>query len=279
MAIATGFTAERMLEIENETVVSGVIDENYHLILTTREGLTIDAGYVRGAPGSDATVPDATTTVKGKLELASSLEVQLGLSTNKAVTPSTLSARTANEARTGLVERASQAEVDGGTDATRFISPKTLHDSLELPLPWVGNGSVSTVISSTAWASIPGNLRATFPAYDRDVLVEASFGALGLTSAGYWMVGVSIFDDNGGTTWSILPERGDPGIGGDPDVSYYGLYAPFAQSTQQVQLHGIKRLVIPAGTPSVFQMAMRKSTSSVTSMNYTSMEINFLRWL
>ncbi|MET0786629.1 MAG: tail fiber domain-containing protein [Paenisporosarcina sp.] len=50
MATVTGFTAERMLEIENTTVVDGEIQGD-NLILLTREGTPIDAGNVRGPVG------------------------------------------------------------------------------------------------------------------------------------------------------------------------------------------------------------------------------------
>lgn len=50
MATVTGFTAERMLEIENSTVVDGdIVGDN--LILRTRGGTEIDAGVVKGDKG------------------------------------------------------------------------------------------------------------------------------------------------------------------------------------------------------------------------------------
>jgi len=51
MATVTGFTAERMLEIENSTVVDGeVVGDN--LMLIRRDGIQIDAGNVRGPTGA-----------------------------------------------------------------------------------------------------------------------------------------------------------------------------------------------------------------------------------
>lgn len=50
MATVTGFTAARMLEIENSTVVDGdIVGDN--LILMTRDGTPIDAGVVKGDKG------------------------------------------------------------------------------------------------------------------------------------------------------------------------------------------------------------------------------------
>lgn len=50
MATVTGFTAARMLEIEDNTVVDGSVVGN-NLILEKHNGTTIDAGNVRGPQG------------------------------------------------------------------------------------------------------------------------------------------------------------------------------------------------------------------------------------
>jgi hypothetical protein len=74
----------------------------------------------------------ATTTVLGLVTLATDAEVQTGTDSNKAITPSSLSARTATETRTGLAEIATQAETDAGTDDQRIVTPlklKTLLDN------------------------------------------------------------------------------------------------------------------------------------------------------
>lgn len=52
MATVTGFTAARMLAIENATIVGGHIDSHGNLILETRDGQHILGGYVQGAPGA-----------------------------------------------------------------------------------------------------------------------------------------------------------------------------------------------------------------------------------
>lgn len=51
MATVTGFTAERMQEIEDSTVVDGEIDVNGDLQLLTRDGTPINAGHVVGPTG------------------------------------------------------------------------------------------------------------------------------------------------------------------------------------------------------------------------------------
>src|SRR5688500_8739258 len=54
MAVVTGFTAARMLEIENTTVVDGTISGD-NLLLEQRDGTIIDAGNVRGPQGIPGT--------------------------------------------------------------------------------------------------------------------------------------------------------------------------------------------------------------------------------
>lgn len=51
MASVTGFTAERMKQIEDTTVVDGDVDGSGHLILKTRDNTPIDAGSVIGPVG------------------------------------------------------------------------------------------------------------------------------------------------------------------------------------------------------------------------------------
>lgn len=75
----------------------------------------------------DANVaPDATTTVKGKVELATDAETQTGTDTVRAITPSNLTARSATTTRTGIAELATAAEVTAGTDPDRIVTPATL---------------------------------------------------------------------------------------------------------------------------------------------------------
>ena len=150
-----------------------------------------------------------------------------------------------------------------------------------LPAPFVGNGNSAASIGSTGWAAIPGALRAEYPAYTRDLLVDVRFGALGSVSTGYWMIGMSIFQSSG-PAWNVPPEQGDPGLFSSPSVgqSLYGLYAQFSQTTTQVGLSGTKRVKVPAGVASVFQMAARKSVASATAvMNYSSMEVIPVAWV
>lgn len=59
MAVVTGYTASRMKQIEDESVVSGlVVGDN--LVLKTRNGATITAGNVRGPADSNVVTLPAT---------------------------------------------------------------------------------------------------------------------------------------------------------------------------------------------------------------------------
>jgi hypothetical protein len=80
VATITGLTAERMLQIEASSVVSGVINEFDHLILSQHDGTPIDAGPLPGTP-------DASTTVKGRVELATEAETIAFTDTTRAITP------------------------------------------------------------------------------------------------------------------------------------------------------------------------------------------------
>lgn len=67
--------------------------------------------------------PIASTTQAGLVELATDVEVQTGTDTSRAVTPSGLTSRVATTTQTGLVELATIVEVQTGTDTTRAITP------------------------------------------------------------------------------------------------------------------------------------------------------------
>ena len=81
----TGLTAQRMIEIEQASVVSGRV-EGDQLILTTKGGKPITAGNVRGPKGDQGPYGgpvDATDTVTGGIRLSGNLT---GTSVNPRVT-------------------------------------------------------------------------------------------------------------------------------------------------------------------------------------------------
>jgi hypothetical protein len=71
-------------------------------------------------------VTEATLAVAGLVRLASNAETQTGTATDRAVTPASLTSRTATESRTGIVAEATQAQVNAGTGGSRFVTPAKL---------------------------------------------------------------------------------------------------------------------------------------------------------
>jgi hypothetical protein len=59
MATVTGYTADRMLQIENETVIDGNVAGD-NLILIRRDGAEINAGNVRGPQGIEGPVGEVS---------------------------------------------------------------------------------------------------------------------------------------------------------------------------------------------------------------------------
>jgi hypothetical protein len=68
----------------------------------------------------------ATTTRSGVVELATSAETITGTDAVRAVTPAGLAARTATVDRRGIVELATNAETEAGTDTERAVTPAGL---------------------------------------------------------------------------------------------------------------------------------------------------------
>lgn len=81
--------------------------------------------YNSGATGGGGgSVADADETTKGKIEIATSSEVQTGTDNTRAVTPAGLQACTATTTRAGVVELATTAEADLGADSDRATTPE-----------------------------------------------------------------------------------------------------------------------------------------------------------
>lgn len=76
-------------------------------------------------------ISDATTTTKGVVELATDAETQAGTDTSRAVTPAGLASVVASESLAGLLEIATTAEAQALTDDTTALTPKKLADALD----------------------------------------------------------------------------------------------------------------------------------------------------
>jgi hypothetical protein len=119
-----------------------VLQNNVSAATTTTLGLAreattsqVNAG-VSGAPTPAFVTPEtlalrtATDTRTGIVELATDAETQTGTDTARAITPANLTARTATETRTGIAELATQAETNTGSDDARIVTPLKLATTL-----------------------------------------------------------------------------------------------------------------------------------------------------
>lgn len=127
MATVVGMTADAINAELDALVTSAEFDGSGHLILTLRDATEVDAG----APS--LSTPDASTTVKGIVELATTAETSTGTDTVRAVTPAGLDATldtavpakmpSASSTVQGKVELATDAEATTGTDTARATTP------------------------------------------------------------------------------------------------------------------------------------------------------------
>lgn len=90
------------------------------------------AGQITQNAGLDVidTGDTASATAAGIVELATDAETQTGTDTARAITPANLSARTATSSRTGIAELATDAEVLLGTDSSRIVTPSSMADAI-----------------------------------------------------------------------------------------------------------------------------------------------------
>jgi hypothetical protein len=76
-------------------------------------------------------IPDASTTLKGIVRLATTAEATAGTLTTVAITPAQLKAYSPADASTtvkGIIQLATPAEVLAGTDALKAVTPKEAKD-------------------------------------------------------------------------------------------------------------------------------------------------------
>jgi hypothetical protein len=116
MAEVTSYTKDKIDSLLAVTVVGGSAADG-ELVLTTQDGTDISLGDVVDA------VPNATTAIKGKVELATDVETQTGTDGTRAVTPLGMAAVVASATARGLVELATSAETITGTDTVRAVTP------------------------------------------------------------------------------------------------------------------------------------------------------------
>lgn len=119
MASVTVYSSDKVDTLIAPTVV-GVNLANSRLGLTLQDESTVDVGPLI------TSLPAASTTVEGVVELATDTETIAGTDTTRAVTPFGLNALTASTTRKGIVELATDAETATGTDTTRAVTPANI---------------------------------------------------------------------------------------------------------------------------------------------------------
>lgn len=110
----------------------------------------------------------ASESASGIIELATTAEVQTGTDALRAVTPAGLQACTATETRKGVVELATDAETQTGTDTARAITPANLQactaTDTRKGVVELATSAEAITGTDTARALTPADLAATWPA-------------------------------------------------------------------------------------------------------------------
>ena len=107
--------------------------------VTDGEGITTTLG----AGTFQIDCEDGTATNKGVLELATDEEVQTGTDTARAITAANLRACVAQAARIGVVELATAAEVAAGTDTERAVTASGLASTYQYDTIFIPAGAMA----------------------------------------------------------------------------------------------------------------------------------------
>lgn len=140
MATVTGYTAARMLEIENACIIAGAVDLSGHLILERQDGSTIDAGDVTGPPGPAGTINGsmgATDNVIPRTDGTGGVTVQGSIATiEDDGTVRSPQARLDTAAPTQIYHATRKDYVDTGRVETGCIVRRTSAQSLTNNTPY-----------------------------------------------------------------------------------------------------------------------------------------------
>lgn len=160
------------------------------LELATLAEVIAGSDAVRAVTPATLSGRTATDTRTGLVELATDAEAQAGVDALRAVTPANLSARTATDVRTGLVELATDAEVQAGTDALRAVTPAGLSSRFATV---TRSGIVELATDAETQSGLDGD-RAVTPAglrSDSDVAATANRVVRRDSSGGINVAGIS----------------------------------------------------------------------------------------
>lgn len=127
----------------------------------------------------------ATATAAGIVELATAAEVQAGTDATRAVTTAGLVSRTATDIRTGIVELATAAEVQTGTDTTRVVTPAGLAPLRSIGVAQTWQDVASNRSVSTVYTNTTGRPIGVCVVHNIDTgHIELFVGGLPLARAG-----------------------------------------------------------------------------------------------
>ena len=134
---------------------------------------TVSTSSINAAVGSththELTLPVASDVLQGVVELATNAETQTGTDATRAVTPAGLASLTSTEIRRGLIELATNAEVQNGTDTERAVTPAGLASRTATETR-TGVVELATIAESTTGVD---TLRAVTPAGLKAALLTA----------------------------------------------------------------------------------------------------------
>lgn len=215
MATVTVVDAERTLEIEATSIVSGLVNSAGHLILTRHDGTDIDMGAVSGMQldgGTSYSKVDAFTYV-GDTDPGAVPNGSVWLDTNDVAGPF------ASDTQKGLVELATSAETISGTDNTRAVTPASLaavpgnkvqilaanaNTETALPSAYPLGISQMTITTGSGWSINSGFGSVVTYRPETDRTVQHAFSNPGGTGASrMWVRQYHTTNNDGGwTAWS-----------------------------------------------------------------------------
>ncbi|AMW34885.1 hypothetical protein AY555_06495 [Haematospirillum jordaniae] len=180
-----------ILQHGNVSAVTLKIDPS--VVLATRDHVSAEvAAAIASHAGPGHSPPDASTTVKGLVELATTAEARAGSSTHLAVTPAGLKAAmdAATPITPGIVRLATADEVKAGTDAEKAVTPAALAQAFPAP--------VGSVIMHAGQEPPPLYLKC-----NGALLSRAAYPEL------FTVIGTTFGSGDGSTTFAVPDLRGE----------------------------------------------------------------------
>src|SRR5678809_1798656 len=176
MATVQSMNLTRLTALEDATVIDGYINGSGDLILVQHDSTEINAGSALPL------MPDASETVKGKVELATTAETITGTDAVRAVTPAGLQAKVASDTAQGIVELATSAETITGTDTARAVTPAGLQAKVASDtaqgIVELATSAETTTGTDTARAVTPAGLSAVLSGIQENKLTATGLSLI-----------------------------------------------------------------------------------------------------